>query len=66
MLALSYTGEENSDGKFWTREGKMTNGNPEPSLEIHIKKPELFQEIKSRRLGWFGHLVSMEDRSMVK
>jgi len=38
MLALSCIGEENCDGNFWTHEGKMTNGKPESSLEIHIKK----------------------------
>jgi hypothetical protein len=30
------------------------------------KKPDFVQEIKSRSLGRFEHLVSMEDRSMVK
>jgi hypothetical protein len=52
MLAFSYMGEENSDGNFWTREGKMTNGNPEPSLDIHIKNQTLFRKLKAE--GWDG------------
>ena len=43
-------GEENSDGNFWTCEGKMTNGNPEPSLEIHTKNQTLFRKLKAE--GW--------------
>jgi hypothetical protein len=47
MLALSYMGEENCDGNFWTYEEKMTNGKPEPSLEIHIKNQTLFRKLKA-------------------
>jgi hypothetical protein len=52
MLALSYMGEKTPDGNFWTREGKMTNGAPEPSLEIHIKSQSLFRKLKAE--GWEG------------
>lgn len=48
MLALSYMGEENCDGNFWTHEEKMTNGKPEPSLEIHIKNQTLFRKLKAK------------------
>jgi hypothetical protein len=47
MLALSYRGEKNFDGNFWTRKRKMTNGNPESSLEIHIKNQTLFRKLKA-------------------
>jgi hypothetical protein len=40
-------GEENSDGNFWIRKGKMTNGDPETSLEIHIKNQTLFRKLKA-------------------
>jgi hypothetical protein len=52
MLAVSYMGEKDVEGIFWTREGKMTNGDPEPSLEIYTKNHTLSRKLKAE--GWDG------------
>jgi hypothetical protein len=52
MLAVSYMGEQNSEENFWTHEGKMTNGDPESSLEICMKSHTLSRKLKAE--GWNG------------